>query len=189
MNETPQAAYESRVARLERSLRRTQWGVLGLSIVVVAIGLAWYGVGDIAQRQVVAHRIVVVDDKGALRIRLGQDNKDTPRASRAAGIVLYDATGNERGGMATMDNGRVAFGLDAPNVPAGQASDRVGMMVDEKGHVMFAVADNTGMPVVMMNSADAGGSLQVMAASPDKKQIDVRTLGVKGDTQSTMDGD
>lgn len=79
--------------------------------------------------------------------------------------------------------------MDAPNVPAGQDSDRVGMMVDGKGHVMFAFADNQGMPVVMMKSADAGGSLQVMAASPDKKQIDVRTLGVKGDTQSTMGGD
>jgi hypothetical protein len=188
MNASSEAVYENRIARLERSLRRTQGGVLGLLIVVVALGLAWYGVGGIAQHQIVAQRIVVVDDSGAVRVRLGQDKTDSKRVSRASGVVLYDGTGHERGGMATMDNGRVAFGLDAPNVADGKDSDRVGMMVDGKGHVMFAVADNQGLPVVMVKSADAGGTLQVMAATPDQKQIDVRTLGAKGDTQTTMGG-
>ena len=188
MDTTGPAMYENRIERLEKSLRRTQWTVLGLLLAIVALGLAWYGVGGITQRQVRANRVLVVDDAGAVRVRLGQDKQDTKRASRAAGVVLYDQTGHERGGMATMDNGRVAFGLDAPNVPDGQVSDRLGMMVDTKGHVMFAVADNQGTPVVLMKSADAGGTLQVMAATPDQKQIDVRTLGVKGDTQSTMGG-
>lgn len=188
MDSTSRAVYENRIERLERSLRRTQWTVLGLSVAVISVGLAWYGVGGITQRQVTANRVVVVDDTGAVRVRLGQDKQDTKRASRAAGVVLYDKTGHERGGMATMDNGRVAFGLDAPDVPDGKESDRVGMMVDAKGHVMFAVADNQGTPVVLMKSADAGGTLQVMAATPDQKKVDVRTLGVKGDTQSTMGG-
>jgi hypothetical protein len=188
MDSSSQAIYENRIERLERSLRRTQWTVLGLLIAVVALGLAWYGVGGITQRQVTAKRVVVVDDSGAVRVRLGQDKQDTKRVSRAAGVVLYDKAGHERGGMATMDNGRVAFGLDAPNVPDGKVSDRVGMMVDANGHVLFAVADNQGIPVVLMKSADAGGTLQVVAATPDQKQVDVRTLGVKGDTQSTMGG-
>ncbi len=188
MNASSQAVHEDRIAQLERSLRRTQWGMFALLIVVVALGLAWYGIGGLAQREIVTKRIAVVDDTGAIRIRLGEDNKDTLRASRAAGVVLYDATGHERGGMATMNNGRVAFGLDAPNVPAGQESDRVGMMVDAKGHVMFAVADNQGTPAVLVRSSDVGGTLQVLEASPDQKQIQVRTLGVKGDTQSTMGG-
>ncbi|RDI97309.1 hypothetical protein DVT68_16210 [Dyella solisilvae] len=188
MNSTSQAVYENRIEHLERSLRRTQWMLFGLLLVVIALGLAWYGIGGITQRRVTANRVVVVDDSGAVRIRLGQDKQDTKRVSRAAGVVLYDKTGHERGGMATMDNGRVALGLDAPNVADGKESDRVGMMVDAKGHVMFAVADNQGIPVVMMKSADAGGTLQVMAATPDQKQVDVRTIGVKGDTQSTMGG-
>lgn len=188
MNASSQAVHEDRIAQLERSLRRTQWGTFALLIVVVALGLAWYGIGGLAQREIVTKRIAVVDDTGAIRIRLGEDNKDTLHASRAAGVVLYDATGHERGGMATMNNGRVAFGLDAPNVPAGQESDRVGMMVDAKGHVMFAVADNQGTPAVLVRSSDVGGTLQVLEASPDQKQIQVRTLGVKGDTQSTMGG-
>ncbi|WP_109126505.1 hypothetical protein [Dyella sp. C11] len=188
MDSTSQAVYENRIKSLERSLRCTQWTMAVLLIAVIFLGLAWYGVGGITQRQVTTNRVVVVDDSGAVRVRLGQDKQDTKRASRAAGIVLYDKAGHERGGMATMDNGRVAFGLDAPNVPDGKESDRVGMMVDAKGHVMFAVADNQGVPVVMMKSADAGGTLQVMSATPDQKQVDVRTLGVKGDTQSTMGG-
>ncbi|WP_243048388.1 hypothetical protein [Dyella sp. RRB7] len=188
MNASSPAVHEDRIARLERSLRRTQWSVLGLLILVVALALAWYGIGGVAQREIVTKRIAVVDDTGAIRIRIGEDQKDTQRASRAAGVVLYDTTGHERGGMATMANGRVAFGLDAPNIAAGQASDRVGMMVDAKGHVLFAVADNQGTPAVLVKSSDVGGTLQVLEASPDQKQIQVRTLGVKGDTQSTMGG-
>jgi hypothetical protein len=187
MDSNSHATYENRIGRLERSLRRTQWAMLGLSIVVVALSLAWYGVGGITQRHITANRMVIVDDSSAVRVRLGEDKQDTKRVSRATGVVLYDKTGHERGGMATMDNGRVAFGLDAPNVPDG-ASDLVGMMVDAKGHVMFAVAGNQGNPVVMMKSADAGGALQIMAATPDRKQIEVRMLGVNGDTHSTMGG-
>lgn len=120
MSASSQAVYESRITRLERSLRRTQWGVFGLLIVVVALGLAWYGVGDIAQRQVVAHRIVVVDDSGAIRIGLGQDNKDTRRASRAAGVILYDATGHERGGMSTMEMVELPLAWMLPTCPPGR---------------------------------------------------------------------
>ncbi len=106
--------------------------------------------------------------------------------SRAAGVTLYDNTGTERGGMATMANGRVAFGLDAPHAVAGdKVSDRAGMMVDGKGHAMFAIMDNAGTPVVLMQSGDKNGAMQVIAASPDSKGLQVRTLGVKGDTQST----
>lgn len=185
---SPEAAQDTRIRQLEKSLRLTQWGCLGLLALLVAMGLVWYGVGGIPQKLIVVKRIAVVDDSGAMRIRIGEDAKTTARSARAAGVVLYDGNGHERGGMATMSNGSVALGLDAPNVPAGRSSDRVGMMVDGKGHVTFAVVDNHGMPVVMAKSSDHGGALQVMAPTEDGKRIQVRTLGATGDTQSALGG-
>lgn len=190
MNAISQESLDARMARLERSLTRTRWGMLGLLAAVVALALVWYGVGGIVQRQVVAKRIVAVDDAGTIRVRIGQDQKNTGRASRAAGVVLYDSTALERGGMATMANGRVVIGLDAPqDLAADGPRDRVDMMVDGKDHSMFMFEDKTGTPVVMMQSGDKGGTLQVLEATPDQKQLQVRTLGVKGDTQSTLSND
>lgn len=180
---------EARIAQLERSLRNMRWGLAGLLLLLIAFVLVWYGVGGIVQRQVRVHRVLVVDDAGATRVRIGQDQKNTGRQSRASGVILYDSTGHERGGMGTMANGRVAFGLDAPNVPAGQVSDRVGMMVDGKGHVMFMAADGKGAPFMLMRASDHGGLVQVTGMSPDGKQLQVRTLGVDGDTHSTEDAE
>ena len=189
MNTTSPEDIEARLVRLERSLRRTRWGLFGLLLLVVAFFLAWYGVGGIVQHEVRAHRIVAVDDAGAVRVHLGQDARNTGRSSLAAGVILYDSTGHERGGMGTMANGRVAFGLDAPYVAAGQVSDRVGMMVDEKGHSMFMFMDGQGATVVQIKSGDKGGALQVSEVAPDGKHLQVRTLGVNGDTQATLGHD
>lgn len=175
----------ARIARLERSLRNIRWGLAGLLLLVIAFMLVWYGVGGIVQKQVRVHRVVVVDDVGATRVRIGQDHQDTHRQSRASGVILYDSAGHERGGMSTMANGRVAFGLDAPSSPAGKAVDRVGMMVDGKGHVMFMALDAQGTPFLLMKGGDNGGAVQVTGMSADGKQLQVRTLGVNGDTQST----
>lgn len=190
MNAISQESLEARIARLERSLTRTRWGMLGLLVTVVALALVWYGIGGIVQRQVVAKRIVMVDDAGTMRFRIGEDRKNINRKSRTAGLIVYDSTGTERGGIVTMANGGVAIGLDAPHDVAGNGvSDRLGMMVDGKGHSMFMFEDKIGTPVVMMQSGDKGGTLQVLEATPDQKQLQVRTLGVKGDTQSTMSND
>jgi hypothetical protein len=177
---------DDRIIRLKRSLRRTQWSLLALLVVVVLLGMAWYGIGGIVQRQDVAKRIVAVDDASAIRVRVGENPKDTGRQSRGAGITLYDRAGKERGGMMTMDNGGVGFGLDAANIPPGQVSDRLGMMVDGKGNAMFMLADPGGGPAVMLRAGNAGGSMQIMQMSADQKQIQVRTLDVKGDTQSSQ---
>lgn len=180
---------DARIAQLERSLRNMRWGLAGLLLLLIAFILVWYGVGGIVQKQVRVHRVLVVDAAGATRVRIGQDHKDTHRQSRASGVILYDSNGHERGGMATMANGRVAFGLDAPHVPAGEASDRIGMMVDGKGHVMFMAADGKGAPFVLMKAGDNGGTLQVTGMSADGKQLQVRTLGVDGDTHSSENGE
>jgi hypothetical protein len=63
----------------------------------------------------------VVDGQGVIRARLGGDlpdavinGKRTPRGSKAAGLMLYDDTGQERGGYVTFSPGRmVALTLDS----------------------------------------------------------------------------
>ncbi|MBA2077490.1 hypothetical protein [Rhodanobacter sp. PCA2] len=188
MNSVTSEALEVRLVRLERSLRRARWGLFGLLLLVVAMFLAWYGVGGIVQREIRVHRIYAVDDSGTVRVRIGQDPAGADhRMSPVSGVVLYDGTGLERGGMATMANGRVALGLDAPTTPKGTARDRVGLMVDGKGNTMFMLLDARAMPVVMAQGGDKGGNLQVSELSPDGKQLQVRTLAVGGDKQSTED--
>ena len=185
-------AMEVRVVRLERALRRTHWSMFVLLLLLAAMFLVWYGVGGIVQREVRAHRIYAVDNADTVRVRIGQDPPGIDRMSPVSGVVLYDPSGLERGGMATMANGRVAMGLDAPilaNVPKDVARDRVGLMVDGKGHTMFMLLDSQGTPVVVAKGGDKGGTLQISGMAADGKHLQVRTLGVDGDTQSTVDGD
>jgi hypothetical protein len=189
MNSVTSEVLEVRLARLERSLRRARWGMLGLLLLVVALFLAWYGVGGIVQREIRVHRIYTVDDAGVVRVRIGEDPAGGHRMSRVAGVVVYDGTGLERGGMVTMANGRAAVALDAPSTPKGTDRDRVGLMVDGKGNTMFMLLDAKAVPVVMAKGGDQGGTLQVSALTPDGKQLQVRTLGVDGDKQSTEDAD
>lgn len=189
MNSVASEALEVRLARLERSLRRARWGLFGLLLLMVAMFLAWYGVGGIVQREIRVHRIYAVDDSGTVRVRIGEDQAGVNRMSRAAGVIVYDSSGLERGGMGTMANGRVAMGLDAPSSPKGTPRDRVGLMVDGKGNTMFMLLDAQGAPVVMAKGADKGGSLQVSEVAPDGKHLQVRTLAVSGDKQSTEGAD
>ena len=64
--------------------------------------------------------IDVVDAKGVIRARLGgdlpdavMDGKTIKRGTKAAGLLLYDDTGQERGGYVTHNNGLIALTLDS----------------------------------------------------------------------------
>lgn len=65
-------------------------------------------------------QLVVVDKRGVERVRIGGDlpdatihGKRVPRGSQAAGVLLYDDTGQERGGYITLSpSGNVALTLD-----------------------------------------------------------------------------
>lgn len=64
--------------------------------------------------------LVVVDPKGVERARIGGDlpdavvnGKPIPRGEKAAGLLLYDGTGQERGGYVTFDpSNNIALTLD-----------------------------------------------------------------------------
>lgn len=58
-------------------------------------------------KNLVLSELTIVDSHGVVRARLGGDlpdaNKEVPRGSRVAGLLLYDATGQERGGYVTFE--------------------------------------------------------------------------------------
>jgi hypothetical protein len=67
-----------------------------------------------------AKQVAVVDDRGVVRARLGgnlpdpvMNGKTVPRGQNVAGILIYDDTGQERGGYVTFSpNGVAALTLD-----------------------------------------------------------------------------
>jgi hypothetical protein len=115
------------VVRLEaceqanRRLRRwliVQFGVLA----VVGLGAAANVSSNPATpNSLRASELVIVDRKGVERVRIGGDlpdavigGKRVPRGEQAAGLLLYDSTGQERGGYVTWEpSGNVGLTLDS----------------------------------------------------------------------------
>jgi len=73
-----------------------------------------------AQSSLRVHELVIVDEAGVERVRIGGELPDAiiggqraPRGDEAAGVILYDSTGAERGGYVTFDeSGNVGLTLD-----------------------------------------------------------------------------
>jgi hypothetical protein len=91
--------------------------------------------------------LVVVDAKGVVRARIGGDlpdaiigGKRVPRGEQAAGVLLYDAAGHERGGYVTWEpSGNVGLTLDT-----------------HRGQVAVLVADReSGAALQLWNRGDA----------------------------------
>jgi hypothetical protein len=93
--------------------------------------------------------IDIVDAHGVIRARLGGDLPDSvrngkrvPRGQKASGLLLYDDTGQERGGYVTFTPGRqVALTLDARDRP---------------GQVAILAADSDGSSALTLSN---GGDL------------------------------
>jgi hypothetical protein len=108
------------------------------------------------------HDLVIVDDRGVERVRVGGNlpdpvihGKRVSRGDEAAGVLLYDRTGQERGGYITFRKGnQVALTLDSADAqsalfvaPAeggsalrlGNGGDEVTLRSDEDGARLTAV--------------------------------------------------
>ena len=102
-----------RIVVLERRQR------LSLAVSVVLVIVLVVAVGEFARgvhaeqkqdaKTLVLSELTIVDSHGVVRARLGGNlpdaNKTTPRGSRIAGLLLYDETGQERGGYVTFEPG------------------------------------------------------------------------------------
>lgn len=118
---------EARFRDLESSIRRLRTVVGALAVAVLAtVGFALafmiearQGPGD-SNGVVRASSFEIEDGNGVVRARLGAALPDAviagevrPRGSSVAGLMLYDATGQERGGYVTEDSiGHVFLTLD-----------------------------------------------------------------------------
>src|SRR5437773_9930158 len=95
---------EDRTQKLERRLRVSAGGCLLLAVLVVC-AWTWRATREkaISPPSLKVSELVVVDPNGVERVRIGGNVPDAvingkriPRGEKAAGVLLYDETGQER---------------------------------------------------------------------------------------------
>ena len=157
---SPSSSLEQRVTDLESRLRRTRI----VASLVVLVGLVVLGAGFTARRggaadEVRTHRLIVLDDSGRTRAVIGQDPANVQRIARAAGLILYDDKGNERGGFSTLGDGSVVIGLDAPVGVGAAMRDRIGLKVFPNGAAYVMLIDNeTGAVARLISEVGPNGA-------------------------------
>ena len=177
-----------RIRTLERSLMRLQITTTA-SIVMLLLLLTGAFVRGQNSDEVRTRRLVVVDDHGQTRVVLGQDRVGFQRSSRAAGLLLYDEKGNERGGFSTMADGSVVIGMDAPVGVGAAMRDRIGLKVYPNGSSQVMLIDNqTGVVARMISEEGPGGSrgVQVFKWEPDLSKHYIRTVTFDGDVRDSV---
>ena len=178
-----------RIAALEQSLRRLTIANVGLLLVIavlVAVPLASRRPGPGVLDVVRTRRLEVLDDKGVMRVRIGQDPADSDRRSRAAGILIFDATGAERGGYTTLDDASVVLALDAPEGVGSPMRERIGMMIYPDGSSHINLLNNETLAVArLFSNADGRSGVQTLKLDPPNKQVLIRTLNCDGDLSET----
>ena len=109
-------SFEYRIGKIEsRNQRLFLLG--GIQFVLISVLLAViYQKHDVLR----AETLIIVDEKGTERVRIAGtmpnaviDGKELIRGANAAGVMLYDQDGIERGGYITFSNGNVALTLDS----------------------------------------------------------------------------
>ena len=120
MSDSCMEALERRVQRQERWVKLSigGWIVLGV-LAVCAFKIQSKAEQTAGPTSLKVSELIVVDSKGVERVRVGGDlpdavinGKRVPRGEKAAGVMLYDTTGQERGGYVTWESGNVGLTLD-----------------------------------------------------------------------------
>ncbi len=183
---------DSRVQQLAGRLRNTQ---IALAIVTLGLAAALFAGtsradGDAAEpiEELTVRKLVVVDAAGTPRVVIREEPADTDRRAQAAGIVLYDRHGNERGGMATFADDSAVIALDAPAGQGAPMRDRLGLMVHPDGSASVALIDNrTAVPVRLVTDAEGGGGLEMLTYDMEKRTATVTRLTPDGKTSRELD--
>jgi len=137
-------------ARLAASERRLHLLIVLNIAVLVAIASATCrttAANDTKPHVLTVAEVDIVDAHGVIRARLGADlpdavlnGKRVPRQQKPSGLLLYDDTGQERGGYVTFTPGRqVALTLDARDRP---------------GQVAILVADPDGTSALTLSNGN-----------------------------------
>ena len=177
------SSLEQRVAYLEIALRRARIMaslLVVVGLVVLAAGFGSRG-GQVAD-EVRTHRLVVLDDSGHTRAVIGQDPAHVQRIARAAGLLLYDDKGNERGGFSTLGDGSVVIGLDAPVGVGAAMRDRIGLKVFP--YVML-IDNQTGAVARLIAEVGPDGARGVQVFKWIGSRPYVRTISYDGDVRDS----
>ncbi|MGB0716275.1 MAG: hypothetical protein ACPGXK_10375 [Phycisphaerae bacterium] len=182
-----------RIQKLEGRLR----GMMALAVVAagwvlldrtspMAVGAGGDGDTKAGPQEIVASRIVIVDEAGRRRMIMGSDYMKG-RVSHATGLFVFDKEGTERGGFSTMDDGSVVFALDAPNGVGSPMRDRLGMKVHANGAATLSMIDNkTMIPVRLVSDADGGGGLEFYDYDLDARKVAIKRVGFDGTHSRTQ---
>lgn len=169
------------IDRLQKQLNRLQTITVamgaGLAVVLVA-GAA----RDPIQDEIKARRIALVDSRGVERVVLGEDTGR--RHGRSAAVWIYDATGAERGGLGTFENGQASLALDAPAGVGAAMPDRLGLIVSSTGAASVQLNNNdTGVPVRLVTDPGGGGGVELIEFDHAEKKARIRRLTYGDDTR------
>jgi hypothetical protein len=158
---------QHRVSTLERQLR---FAIAAWAITIAALLLGGWQSRD-RHDVITAKRLVIEDARGVPRLILGAPSPDPTmhgkvqkRRSPFSGLVLNDASGDERGGIGMMDDGTMSMCFDQngrervcsyvlPNGKAGvlvsdaQGRDRVSMASEPDGAAALRLFDEQQRPV------------------------------------------
>jgi len=175
------ADLQHRIHVLERRACTARFSAL-IAFAALA-GLAWRQAPQGAET-LRARRLEIVDERGVVRVAIGQDPKDTQRRSRACGLTVHDSTGAERGGFATMDDLSVVLGMDAPHGVGAPMRDRIGLQVDADGSASVGLIDNkTQIPVRLQSDAAGGGGLEFIGYDLERKVATIKRLAFAGESR------
>ena len=185
---------EQRTRKLERWLL-TLIGLWLFTFGVIAVSAwTWPTQTPAALR---ASELVIVDSKGVERVRIGGDlpdplinGKRVPRGEKAAGVLLYDGSGQERSGYVTFEpSGNVGLTLDTRKhqvayFVAGPDSgsalqmwhgpDIIELRSDENGSRVTAVKDRQVViqePAISKMSAETCEAYRSARARVSKEQV------------------
>ncbi len=157
-------------ARLAASERRLHLLIVLNIAVLLALATATCrtaAANDTKPQVLTVSEVDIVDAHGVIRARLGGDLPDSvlngkrvPRGQKASGLLLYDDTGQERGGYITFAPGRqVALTLDARDRPG-----QVAMLVadpDGSSALTLSNGNNLNDLVELRNDEELGPSVHV----------------------------
>ncbi len=108
-----------RITRIER-INRFLLVVVSVQFILMVAFFAFIYQNNHESDQLKAKALIIVDEKGIERVRIAGtmpnaviNGKEVKRGDSAAGVMLYDQDGQERGGYLTFGNGHVALTLDS----------------------------------------------------------------------------
>jgi hypothetical protein len=184
----PQVDLADRVTLLERSLHRARLLAAGAALTLAALASLGFAARATQPEPdtLRVRRIEVVDDQGVVRLVLGQDPKQTDRRARAAGLLVFDKAGAERGGFSTLDDGSVVFAMDAPAGVGAAMRDRLGLVVWPDGSSYVMLLDNQTHAVAKLESdGKGGGGVQVFDWDTEAREVNVKTFTFDGEVVAT----